>query len=416
MIKSLRALCFPDGRGYIVRGGLSVSEPIESRIFRVRRTIGKAYLFFIAFGVILVAGIVIQRASDPVAGLWVILFGAVGLAGMVLMVLSPGSQYRLGASGLELRRAFSKRLLPLESIRGARVIDAQEAGEILKEYLSPVIASEALSDLKGWLKSSRKYGGVVRYCTVPIVQSRATSGSFRNGGRYGGKTSGKLRILRRDDGEEILLSPAEPEELLRQLSARTALPDPVASPHAYRSAGVDREASVRRWKTLSKISLITFAVLAIAVLAYYFVSRARATAAETVPASSPEVSSREPGWGDESSYRVVFQTSSAAVPLLPEADDRAKELRRAVDATYPFEIVGTLINEYLVANALEIDAATHQAAYERLSRYIGGLQAVVVDTELDEEVTAIRAVVEVSGSGLKSTVNSLIAEVVGARD
>jgi hypothetical protein len=128
------------------------------------------------------------------------------------------------------------------------------------------------------------------------------------------------------------------------------------------------------------------------------------------------LSSSEPGWVDANSYRIVFQTSSAAVPLLSEADDRAKELRRAVDATYQFEIVGTLLNEYLLANDLQIDAATHQAAHERLIGYIGGLRAVVVDTELNEEVSEIKAVVEVSGAGLQSTVNSLIAEAVGARD
>lgn len=193
----------------------------EARVFRTRRTIGRAGVFLAVFGLFIPAGVLAATLGGRrTAGILLIGFGVLTVLPLLQIVLAPRSCYRLDSRQLLLAKGFASRRIALADINGARMVSEAEADALVTGHMAPAVAAEESLDLKGWHKANRRYGRFVKFCTVPIVQSKKTSGHTLNITGFAGKTSGQFILLRDQSGTELLLSPAEPEAFLRALPAR----------------------------------------------------------------------------------------------------------------------------------------------------------------------------------------------------
>jgi hypothetical protein len=243
----------------------------EAMVFRVRRTLKRAGIFLGVFGLFIPAGIVVLLfAEEKAAGVALIGFGAFVLLLLLLSILAPGSRYQVDGQGLLLKKGLSTRRIVFADIAGARVITEAETNVIVREYMTPAMASEAGLDLKGWYRSNKKYAGFVRYCTVPIVQSKTTAGNTLNIVAFSGKTSGDFVILRVASGEEFLLSPAEPAAFYQAILPRIRQTADLSAPHPYRSeqTSISGGRPVNYRKKFLILNLITAAVIVAAVVVF----------------------------------------------------------------------------------------------------------------------------------------------------
>ena len=246
----------------------------SDRIFKTRRSLKPVLVFIAVFGLFLIIGVVAMLAGEDTVGLGFLVFGGVSVFIMLMQIITPGSFYRLDPDMLILKRTFSTRLVPLDEISGVGLLSEADTKSVIQEYMAPAMAAESSMDLKNWYKSNKKYGHFIRYSTVPIVQSKTTAGSTLNITSFDAKTSGKFVILRLGSGEELLLSPTEPENLAAKLSSGTGKSMNLSGPYSFR--GSSEQLTPRRpnrRKMILTINLISFFVIAAAVVIYFFVSR-----------------------------------------------------------------------------------------------------------------------------------------------
>lgn len=193
----------------------------ETTVFKTRRSLRRAGVFLTVFGLFTAAGLALLLSGiDRATGAAITACGALPVLVILLSVYTPRSRYLIESRGLLLVKGLSVRRLAFADISGARVISRSETETIITEYMAPAVDAEARLDLKGWYVSNKKYGNLTRFCTVPIVQAKTTSGHTLNITAFTAKTSGDFVILRETSGAEILLSPVEPSVFYQALSNR----------------------------------------------------------------------------------------------------------------------------------------------------------------------------------------------------
>ena len=381
------------------------NEPTQR--FGVRREIGAAWIFFLVFGLMLPAAAALFVLVDHGGGLLLGGFALCVLALMGYAILAPGAGYRVDGRTVRLRRGATVRSVPLSQLSGARILSADEAQQILRQYMAPVVAAEARLDARGWARSSLHYGRFLRFCTVPVVQQRRTVGSFRNVVSFGARTGGRLLILRLTAGEELLLSPTDPEALSVCLRRGGAGHATVPLQDAARgAAGQTLDPARDSRRRITRMSLATGAVLAVALATYVILGRpdpqgAVSTATEQVP---PPATS----WLDADTYQTVITTSSAVVTLLSQEEARRASLENALGAAYVSAIAGHLLNDFLQRTGREIDSDTHQRLLEALMRQVEAAEVSLSSLEVDPQVTEITGVFETYAPGLRQTVTATL--------
>jgi hypothetical protein len=193
----------------------------ETIVFKARRSLGRARVFLAVFGLIMTAGVALMLwGADRIAGAAITAFGALPLLVLLPAFLAPRSRYQIDTRGLLLVKGLSTRRIVFAGISDARVLSETEAETIITGYMAPTMAAETRLDLKGWIESNKQHARLTKFCTVPIVQSKATQGHTLNITAFGAKTDGDFVILRETTGAEFLLSPAEPAAFYQALLDR----------------------------------------------------------------------------------------------------------------------------------------------------------------------------------------------------
>jgi hypothetical protein len=351
----------------------------DTAVFRVRRTFRRAGIFLGVFGLFIPAGVLMLLfAEEKGAGLALIGFGASVVLLMLLSILSPGSRYRIDGQGLLLKKGLSTCRIAFSDITGLRVLDEPEANAVVREYMTPAMASEAGLDLKGWVRSNKKYSDFVRYCTVPIILSKITSGNTLNIVKFWGRTSGDFLILRETSGAERLLSPVDPAALQEALALRIRPGADLRAPYPYRSEQTSlaggRPVSHRR--KILIINLITAAVILTAV--------ARVE-------------------------RPLLAT------VIEDPEQRKTFLREALAASCHFDLVDGMTCDYYLRFGLDPQGAARERVWNAVANYLFTLQQLTISEEFDPDVTAVSALIEIRCPGLRESVDGLIAGALAAQ-
>lgn len=390
----------------------------DTAVFRVRRTFRRAGIFLGVFGLFIPAGVLMLLfAEEKGAGLALIGFGASVVLLMLLSILSPGSRYRVDGQGLLLKKGLSTCRIAFSDITGLRVLDETEANAVVREYMTPAMASEAGLDLKGWVRSNKKYSDFVRYCTVPIILSKITSGNTLNIVKFWGRTSGDFLILRETSGAERLLSPVDPAALQEALALRIRPGADLRAPYPYRSEQTSlaggRPVSHRR--KILIINLITAAVI-LAAVAVYLTTRSPAAAVAENPAAPEggEAASGQIGWLDADSFRARVERPLLAT-VIEDPEQRKTFLREALAASCHFDLVDGMTCDYYLRFGLDPQGAARERVWNAVANYLFTLQQLTISEEFDPDVTAVSALIEIRCPGLRESVDGLIAGALAAQ-
>ena len=159
--------------------------------------------------------------------LGVVVFGVLPQIFFLIMVLSPGSSYKLGVN----------------------------------DYQESAIQSERNLDIKSWYKSNKMYGNFIKFCTVPIVQTRTSRGHCRNIVKFGTRTSGDFVLLHLSDGEGLLISPQETDAFIARLRNTTTLSTDIdVRSHISKLDEIKSDANLEKRKAWAVYRIAAFAI------------------------------------------------------------------------------------------------------------------------------------------------------------
>lgn len=398
-------------------------EDYGTATFQARKSYKRLIPLFAFFGCFIIIGIFVFVTSDQTAGLIMMIFGAAPQIIFLLVALSPRSHYQVGINEIHLKKGLSRRTIPLSEIKAAKKLNAEQTSLLLNEYHKSSIESERSLDIKSWYRSNKMYGGFIKFCTVPIIQQRTTRGHSRNVVAFGTRTSGDFVMLRQGNDDDLLLSPVDPDGFLARLKSSASIAADIdIETHLSKLDAAKPKANAKRQKIWRVYRIAAFATTAaIAIVIFFLVRGGRLGSSapletdENRPAPTNQITESGEislGWVDKNTYHIEVK-SPLTVPALKDEEARKKNLRMAVQTYYQFDIVGNLINDYLVGHDLQLDAESHATLHEKLMVIFTDIQAALLREEFAEDFSSIASVVEVSGDAIQDLSRNIIAAHVG---
>jgi hypothetical protein len=389
--------------------------------FPARRTFKKIWIMIAGFGIFIPIGLALYFGTGERAALLVVAFGGVFSLILIFKAAAPGSSYAVGRAGILLKRGGSTRLVDYEELRGAAVLSEDRAVQALNRYLAPAVQSERSVNLKTWYRSNRAYGNFIRYCSVPVLQETTSVGSHLNIVKFDSRTSGDFVILKLRSGEEFLLSPRDCEGLLRNITASAKLADTTpSSSYKVPDYGLHTEKAARRRRWLLGYALITFAVVAILIILFVglpnlrggsegsgWVKRIIGTWSEGHFTGDDTEAAMETGWVDGDTYRTRI-TARSEVSATADDEEKSRELNRAVATGWQYSVMSGMIGAHLQDSGLDPDEEQFDALNRAIEDLVVGLEPIVLSREVNQEITEITIVFDLSSPGLRETVNSLL--------
>jgi hypothetical protein len=174
--------------------------------FAVRRTLKGAVLFLAASLVVVLFGAVLLVGADPV-GAWVLGFGLLLAALLLLQSARPGWRYRVLPEGIEVHRAFGATLVPASAVAAVENVDARAVEDALAGPQGASLAAGRRMDFRSGMEARRALSRILLFVTVPVVLSQVTRPTLERQARA--KTSGRFALVRLTDGTVRALSPVD---------------------------------------------------------------------------------------------------------------------------------------------------------------------------------------------------------------
>jgi hypothetical protein len=388
--------------------------------FRARRSARNSIVFLVAFGLMAAGGVWMYLSGYQSEGIAVSAFGLLAVFAIVATVLSPNSWYRIRPGVLQLHKGFAGRSIPLSSLRAARVVPATEVAAALREYVAPVVLAETSLDIRGWATAGKQYGQVVRYCSVPIVESRATSGTSRNVVRFDLKLTGEFVVLELDGGPPLLISPKEPGDFARKL--RRQLPD---LPQRSKAAALGSNAADgglenavrerrRRYWLMVGITSIPVAVGAVLLLWTNLISEPDRTIETEMVGSTKDVVAEpaEHEWATDDLYRASYETSTASIAFVDDAEQRRRILREKIDQSWRDDITAEIMGYFLSRSRGELKGERYSELRQRVLQEVSRGQPTLIRFSYDDDVTLVYVTVDIEDTDLKNRLTVLFSEYV----
>ena len=113
------------------------------------------------------------------------------------------------------------------------------------------------------------------------------------------------------------------------------------------------------------------------------------------------------GWVDSDTFRARI-TARSEVSATADAEERSRELNRAVAAGWQYSVMSGMIGAYLRGSGLDPDEEQFGALNDAIEGLVVGLEPVVLSREVNQEITEITIVFDLSSPDLREAVNSLL--------
>jgi len=193
-------------------------EPELPRSFAVRRSFRNTVIFYLAFGVFGILGLVLLVRGET-AG-WILFgFAAAFLTLLLLVNLKPGWAYLIDRSGITIRRPLKPGHIPRKSIAELRVVTDREAVAVVYPDQVEQVRSTRNVDIRSAFRAQRRIGKTVGFSSVPIVFKETRAGGPFDVEQVGARTSGDFVLVRTSEGDRYLLSPLDPKGFLQVFEA-----------------------------------------------------------------------------------------------------------------------------------------------------------------------------------------------------
>jgi hypothetical protein len=375
--------------------------------FRARRTVGQALLFLIVFGLMIPIGMALSIWVDRNAGLAMTGFGGFVTILLALQVSAPRSRYRVAHEGIVLQRGLSRRELDCREIVGARVVSQAEAETMLGDFTREISTAEASLDAGTWLRKNRAYGRFTKFCTVPVVHSKTTVGNERIVTSAKAGTSGSFVLIKTDGGEHLLLSPREPEALLRALEKVASLPDPVNQPADGWAGSATESDTARRGrikKAFTAYALVSCVIL-LGAAGYFYRNELSGILSGESYTKTPHP---ESGWVGDDAFRLVISIPPVTRDFYSEQEARRQHITREFDETYPSYAATELMKWYLREKDILPPEHVQAAIHDHLTEAAANLEGELLRADFNDDKTSLTGWIEVRETDLRDKIESII--------
>ncbi len=393
--------------------------------FPARRTFKKIWIMIAGFGVFIPIGLALYFGTGERTALLAVAFGGVFTLALIIKAAAPGSRYAVGRDGILLKKGGSTRLVGYDELRGTAVLSEEQAVEALNRYLAPAVRSERALNLKAWYRSNSAYGNFIRYCSVPVLQQTTSVGSQLNIVKFDSRASGSFVILKLLSGEEFLLSPADCEGFVRHFSSGSKLIDTTpSSSYTAPDYGMNTEKAARRRKWLFGYALVTFAVLTTIIIVFVafpsfhsasegsgWIQRIIGSRSQGESGGENTEAAMETGWVDGDTFRTRI-TARSEISATADDEEKSRELNRAVATGWQYSVMSGMIGAHLRNSGLDPDEEQFEALNEAIEDLVVGLEPEILTREVNQEMTEITIVFDLSTPGFRETVDSLLEEAL----
>lgn len=193
-------------------------EPEPPRSFAVRRSFRNTVIFYLAFGVFGILGLVLLVRGET-AGWILFAFAAAFIFLLLLVNLKPGWAYLIDRSGITIRRPLKPARIPRGSIVELQLLSAREAVAVVYPDQVEQVRSTRNVDIRSAFRAQRRIGKTVGYSSVPIVFKETRAGGPLDIEKVGAQTSGDFVLVITSEGDRYLLSPLDPKGFVQAFEA-----------------------------------------------------------------------------------------------------------------------------------------------------------------------------------------------------
>jgi hypothetical protein len=176
--------------------------------FAARRSTKGLRLFVAAALALAVFGAVVLFSGDAL-GAWLLGFGAVTAAILLLQALRPGWRYAVGPEGIGIRRTFGARTIRRSDIVSVEAVDGTRIEEILAEPPTADVGADRGMSIAAGLRARRELSRVLDFASAPVVLTQTTAGGPLRLRRVGAKAPGRFVLVTLAGGARRALSPVD---------------------------------------------------------------------------------------------------------------------------------------------------------------------------------------------------------------
>ena len=149
-------------------------EPELSRSFAVRRSFRNTVIFYLAFGVFGILGLVLLVRGETIG--WILFgFAAAFLTLLLLVNLKPGWAYLIDRSGITIRRPLKPGHIPRKSIAELRVVSDREAVAVVYPDQVEQVRSTRNVDVRSAFRAQRRFRSGEHFGRGPVPAQPAGS-------------------------------------------------------------------------------------------------------------------------------------------------------------------------------------------------------------------------------------------------
>ena len=294
--------------------------------------------FIVAFSFFPVMGIAMIFAGTLLAGLLLCSIGILAISYLIATGLSHGYSYAITQTEVLFKAPLAHKVISLTHLASVTYLTPQAATEFLAECYHPLLNAESRLDLPGWFNSSLRYGDLIRYASLPIINKVTRKGGPLTITGFGVQNSGEAILLCTTNDEYLLTTPKSPDQFKAAL-IKSGIPNAAISELPLQDLSALTLQATRAKKTKrylhSTLTLLLSLTLGLGIYAWYNLSTTPPQ--QTILAPQPSPSLVTAGYW-ESLTRFIFITtrSTTFTPPSPGAlvPDKYSEALQAMVFAY----------------------------------------------------------------------------------
>lgn len=194
--------------------------------FPVRFSLKGTVPFWIVFGLFFFGGWIFRlAANNEVAFNAMVVVSSIAVFLMFVSIIPVGTHYLLDRDALLLRRLWFRERWLLAEIDECKILAESEVRELFQNIQWQGMEAAKTMDLTNAWKVQKKQHLLMRYLSTPVIIRTTRAGGTRpyTVEKINVRYHGPAIYLKNKNGRECLVSPRDPELMVRRLSERIAL-------------------------------------------------------------------------------------------------------------------------------------------------------------------------------------------------
>jgi hypothetical protein len=176
--------------------------------FSARRSLHGTVFFAVVLFATACLGLILVVSGETL-GAWILGFGVVLEALVILQAVRPGWSYRIGPDGITVHRAVGTVVLRREEIASVEAVDGSRVEELVAGPPWAQVNAGKAMDIGAGIRARRELGRIVALCTAPVVFTQTSGRGSLHVRSVGARAPGRFVLVTLREGSVRALSPRD---------------------------------------------------------------------------------------------------------------------------------------------------------------------------------------------------------------